>query len=264
MKATEKLRYLIDVPTTGLYTISVQGTNGNPDAAFRFNVDGQPVSGLLTIPNTGSNWVVGTVTAGGILLQAGTRTLEIEVLSDGGGFAGNFDKILISRAYDGTPFAIPGSFQAEHFDHGGEGVAYHDTTPGNASIYPSNLRQDTDVDLTACPANTQCGVIVGYVKAGEWLEYEVNAATAGTYAIEVQGTNGNPSGAFHIEIDPDESGEIVLGSLAVPNTGSNWVVGTVTTGTFSLSAGTHTVRIVMDSDAGSWVGNFDLLRFIQP
>lgn len=34
-------------------------------------------------------------------------------------------------AYSGVPVVVPGLIQAEEFDLGGEGTAYHDTTPGN-------------------------------------------------------------------------------------------------------------------------------------
>ena len=37
-----------------------------------------------------------------------------------------------SSPYSGTPAAIPGQINAETFDNGGEGVAYHDTSAGNA------------------------------------------------------------------------------------------------------------------------------------
>lgn len=35
------------------------------------------------------------------------------------------------QAYSGVPIVVPGLIQAEEFDLGGEGLAYHDTTPGN-------------------------------------------------------------------------------------------------------------------------------------
>src|SRR5438477_868324 len=37
----------------------------------------------------------------------------------------------VPTPYTGTPIAGPGSFEAENFDLGGEGVAYHGKTPGN-------------------------------------------------------------------------------------------------------------------------------------
>jgi len=46
--------------------------------------------------------------------------------------------------YTGTPFAAPGSFEAENFDLGGEGVAYHDAVAGNAG---GQYRTAEDVDI---------------------------------------------------------------------------------------------------------------------
>lgn len=34
--------------------------------------------------------------------------------------------------YLGDPAVIPGTIEAEAFDHGGEGVGYHETSPGNS------------------------------------------------------------------------------------------------------------------------------------
>ena len=41
------------------------------------------------------------------------------------------------------PLSVPGRIQAEDYNLGGEGVAYHDTTPGNTG---GAYRQD-DVDI---------------------------------------------------------------------------------------------------------------------
>src|SRR6266480_1905741 len=50
----------------------------------------------------------------------------------------------VPTPYTGTPIAVPGSFEAENFDLGGEGVAYHDNTPGNQG---GNYRLTEDVDI---------------------------------------------------------------------------------------------------------------------
>ena len=34
--------------------------------------------------------------------------------------------------YGGIAWEIPGQIEAEDFDNGGEGIAYHDATPGNS------------------------------------------------------------------------------------------------------------------------------------
>jgi len=128
----------------------------------------------------------------------------------------------------------------------------------------TNASPSSRASRSACqprPAGSQCSVVVSFVEATEWLQYSINVATAGVYAIEVQGTNGSTGGSFHIEID----GINVSGALAAPNTGDNWIVGTVTIGGISMGAGPHVVRIVVDQEAAhTWVGNFDPIRFIQP
>src|SRR5207245_105285 len=54
--------------------------------------------------------------------------------------------------YLGVPIALPGTFEAENFDKGGEGIAYHDLTPGNcanACSGPAAYRLTEDVDIIA-------------------------------------------------------------------------------------------------------------------
>jgi hypothetical protein len=51
-----------------------------------------------------------------------------------------------SVPYGGTPAAVPGVFEAENFDKGGQGLAYYDTTAGNRGVA---YRPDEDVDIEA-------------------------------------------------------------------------------------------------------------------
>ena len=65
----------------------------------------------------------------------------------------------------GTAAAIPGVVEAENFDEGGEGIAYHDLTIGNT---PGKYRQ-TDVDIETT-SDVGGGYSLGYMGAGEWLK----------------------------------------------------------------------------------------------
>ena len=78
-----------------------------------------------------------------------------------------------STPYLGTPAAIPGVIKAENFDNGGGGIAYSDSTPGNAG----NAYRATDVDLQP---STGGGYNVGWVDVNEWLNYTVSVAAAGS------------------------------------------------------------------------------------
>ena len=70
--------------------------------------------------------------------------------------------------YGGTAAQAPGQIEAELFDAGGEGVAYHDTTSGShgqdydqPQPYPTPaFRQPTDVDIYKQAANYSNGYVV--------------------------------------------------------------------------------------------------------
>ena len=77
-----------------------------------------------------------------------------------------------SRPYSGTPVALPGTVQFENYDAGGaERRLRTIRRAGNAGgAYRSNA-----VDIKAA-ADTGGGYLVGWTKAGEWLNYTVAVA----------------------------------------------------------------------------------------
>jgi endonuclease/exonuclease/phosphatase family metal-dependent hydrolase len=83
-----------------------------------------------------------------------------------------------ASAYGGV-VTLPGTIQAENFDNGGEGVAYHDTSAANAG----GAYRQTAVDIEA---STEGGYNVGWIDAGEWLNYTVNVATTGSYTVQLR------------------------------------------------------------------------------
>jgi len=90
---------------------------------------------------------------------------------------------LTPTPFSGTPIAIPGTFEAENFDLGGEGVAYHDNVKGNAG---GQYQPKEDVDIFVSTDSTGGGYVVGNFETGEWLAYTVNVATSGNYNIELR------------------------------------------------------------------------------
>lgn len=144
------------------------------------------------------------------------------------------------QPYGGVAWAIPGTIQAEDYDVGGEGVAYHDTTPSNSG---GAYRSDgVDIEVTT---DSGGGYDVGWIASGEWLEYTVDVASSDTYYVEVRVASLSAGGTLHIEID----GVDVTGAMSFGATGGwqSWT--TVTSGGFSLSAGQHILRIAMDSSS---------------
>jgi len=137
--------------------------------------------------------------------------------------------------YAGSPVSLPGTIEAEKFDNGGEGVAYHDIDSGNI---PGQFRS-TDVDIESC---VEGGYSIGYIRTGEWLEYTVNVASAGTYTVETRVASGASGRTFRIEFNGSS-----IGSFSVPYTGGwqNWQ--TISKTGVSLGAGTQVMRIYADS-----------------
>jgi len=139
--------------------------------------------------------------------------------------------------YGGTVRNIPGRIEGEYYDLGGEGVAYHDLTAGNAG---GAFRTD-DVDLEAT-TDTGAGYNVGWIQAGEWLEYTVNITTAGTYTLSARVAAITAGKTFHVEMD----GVNVSGTITVPNTTGWQTWQTVTVTTTSLTTGQKIMRIAAD------------------
>jgi hypothetical protein len=145
--------------------------------------------------------------------------------------------------FKGAPFPVPGLIEAENFDLGGEGVAYHDNVKGNAG---GQYRTSEDVDIIVSSDSLGGGYVVNNFETGEWLAYTVNVATSAQYDIGLRASNDNwsPPPRFHIEID----GVNVTGSVTVPNTGSWNTFQFVGKGGVSLSAGLHILRIYSEQE----------------
>lgn len=137
-----------------------------------------------------------------------------------------------------VPSPVPGQIEAEDFDPGPEGVAYHDTDTGNNG---GAYRPDSDVDIENC-SDAGAGYNVGWIENGEWLEYTVDV-TPGTYDILVRVASNTTGGSFHIEFD----GVNKTGTVPFSATGGwqNWT--TVTISGVTLSGGVQPMRFVSES-----------------
>ena len=150
--------------------------------------------------------------------------------------------------------SVTGSpIEAENFDHGMEGVPYHDTTAGNSG---GSYRPNIDVDI-ATSSDTGGAYMVTSTKAGEWIEYALNVASAGTYEFDARLQSTSSGAAFHIELD----GSNVSGSVSIPSN-AGWQ--TLAKTGVNLSSGLHIMRLVFDTqNSGGNVGDWNWFQFIQ-
>jgi RHS repeat-associated protein len=167
---------------------------------------------------------------------------------------------LVQSPFNG-PHNVPGITQAEDFDNGGEGVAYHDNDAGNAwGFYRTNV----DVDIT--PDSVAAGgAAVGNARTGEWLEYTVNVTATGSYDIVARVASDGAGGAFHYVIDPDGSSPIITPQSTAPNTlgWSNYQ--NAPAARVSLTQGTHIIRVALDQNgtqAFPAIANFDYFNIV--
>jgi subtilisin family serine protease len=259
----EWLKYSVSVAATDSYTLEARVASAGSGGTFHVEVDGVDATGPLVVPNTGGwqSWI--TISRRGIPLTAGPHVLRVVLDTNGAtGWWGNLNSLRwtvsgapppASTPFGGTAAPIPGLIEAENFDDGGEAIAYHDLSPGNAG----GLYRQTDVDIVTA-SDAGGGYALGYVAGGEWLKYSVSVAATGTYTVEARVASSGSGGTFHIEVD----GVDVTGSLTVPSTGGwqNWQ--TISTGGISLTAGPHVLRVVIDTNGVSgWWGNLNYLRW---
>ncbi len=153
-----------------------------------------------------------------------------------------------------TPPGANATIQAENFDVGGDGIAYHDIDAGTGS---TNLRT-SGVEL-AVTNDTGGGYAVTSTRPGEWIEYTVNLATAGTYSLNARFAAASAGGSFHVEWD----GVAKSSSIAVPATGSASTWSTLKSPSLALTAGTHVLRIAFDSQsAANTAGSYNYFSLV--
>ena len=257
MRAGEWLHYTVDVQKSGTYTLVARVAANGAGGTFHVEFGGQDKTGPLTIPATG-DWQSWTDVSADVTLTAGVQQMRVVADSSGPtGVFGNLNHVRIaatggseSTPFGGTPRAVPGTIQAEHFDEGGEGIAYHDTTTENAG----GAYRDTGVDLEDT-ADTGGGYNVGWMRAGEWLQYTVAVQEGGTYTLVARVAANGAGGTFHVEFD----GADMTGPLTIPATG-DWQSWTDVSATLMLSAGVQTMRVVAESSGPTGVfGNVNHL-----
>ena len=231
-------------------SLAVSATDGDGPAPLTLSqtntLPGNP--NILTDHGNGSGTLAWTATAGS---ASGSPYSVTVTATDGAGASVSviFSVTVSSNLqppFGGTPWPIPGRIEAENYDLGGSGVAYFDSTAGNAG----NLYRSDNVDIwNASDVN---GVyMVGQTSAGEWLEYTVNVAAAGTYTVTLRvATAANGKQARLLM-----NGADITGPIAIPNTGG-WTTWQTISRTVNLSAGIQVLRLQVNTGSFNinWIG----------
>jgi hypothetical protein len=163
-----------------------------------------------------------------------------------------------SRPYKGKVHTIPGMIEAEDFDEGGEGVAYHDTDPENREKHQPPYREG-GVDLEYREDASQ-KFNLGWTRPGEWLIYTVDVKETGTYTIEMMVASDKRGGQFRLEFN----GVDRTGPVEIPDTGGWTKLKPFSKSGVKLEAGRFAMKLVLDKggEKGS-IGDIDYFRFVK-
>lgn len=155
------------------------------------------------------------------------------------------------------PFLFPATvgastlLEAEDFDNGGEGVAYHDADAKNNG---GNYRptEGVDIDVPVPAGSDAAGAYpssysIGWTVAGEWTVYTINVPVEGNFVITSRVGNGStatPVPKFHIEFDSRN----VTGTMTFPANKGWWVWQLVNSPVIHLTAGNHIMRFYWETN----------------
>ncbi len=164
-----------------------------------------------------------------------------------------FDPTALARVFPaGAVRVLPCVISCADYDLGGEGVSYHDTDDRNEG---GKYRKD-GVDIDDKPGG---GFVVGWTHPGEWMNYTVLVAKAGSYTVALRAGTPNPGASCHIEIDSVN----VSGKLDILNTGDWKKFAEVVKNGVMLTPGVHVVRLVSDKPSTNHndLCNYDSISF---
>lgn len=139
-----------------------------------------------------------------------------------------------------TRWNIPGRVEAEEFSN------YNDTDSRNRG----GQYRDTGVDIQRC-SDSNCGFNIGWMFAGEWLEYDIFVDETGEYEADMRVASRHSSSRVSFSID----GRKVTRDHTIGNTGGwqSWRTQTVDLG--EISRGNHTLRVNVENSSHNlnWV-----------
>jgi endo-1,3(4)-beta-glucanase len=174
-------------------------------------------------------------------LALGVHGMYAKVFSGANFNVTNIVKIQVGEQvpFLNTPFVIPGIIEVGNYDvfEGGIGqnITYVDSSQNNEGDY----RTDEYVDATN---DTSEGKTLGWIAAGEWLEYSIEVQIPGKYNLEIRFTSGNSNGGgpFYLEIDGVKISPDI--NLSHTNGWENWASKTVNN--IDFTSGKHILRLV--------------------
>ena len=247
----EWVEYSVNVQEAGFYSIALYYSLKSDQG--QLSLTANDTQRIFSLESTGGH---GTffrrLMPENIPLQQGVNTIRLSFLS-GNTRLRSFELQLADEPGPGDIQAayaensIPGIVQAQNFDLGGEGVAYHDLTEANTG-FGSRLDESVDFGIRGS------GDLELIASTGEWLEYTLDVNNSGLYSFDFNYSLKKGTANIGITINNSESYTLNLDS-----TGGH---GTFRLASLSqaigLNSGSNILRLEFESP-GVRVRRFEML-----
>jgi uncharacterized delta-60 repeat protein len=208
--------FTVSVPAEGLYDLEFRYANGSAIArSMQLAVNGAVAQAKLAFAPTGA-WATWKTVTVRVPLAAGTNTVRLAATGQSGP---NLDALTVRPA----SAAPPQTLQAEQALVAGAVVS------------------------AAVPGYTGTGFVDFVHPAGDFVEWSVNAPSAGSYELEFRCANGS-AGDRPLELKVN--GSVVQTKLAFPPTGA-WTSWKTVKVTVSLATGANKVRLTATGASGA-------------
>jgi uncharacterized repeat protein (TIGR02543 family) len=188
--------------------------------------------GIVRIEKRGDKEQVTMYIGDGKSINFGPETLIANDKNQGLKIIGELDSIIEKT---GTEKKI--EIEAEDYDEGGEGVAYHDYDTGNSG----GAYRDDDVDIAADPKASNGHAVVQF-KGGDWMKYTFEVDSSANYEMSyIAACRNNDAASVNTFIDDSLQ---FGGPVAVKRT-FDWSVfeSNIMPDSVYLEKGTHVLKI---------------------
>jgi len=198
-------------------SVTLNGTGSDPDGVIS-NYSWSQVSGPSTALLANAN----TATALASGLVAGQYLFRLTITDNSGASASATVTITVNAA--SAPSAPSSSLKIEAENY----------------VSMSGIQTENTLDAGG-------GLNIGWQDNGDWMDYNLNLASAGTFALNFRVASFFSGAKFQLK----KTDGTVLATVTVPNTGSfqSWVT---VSAQVTLPAGPQTVRIVTTNANGGW------------
>ncbi|MFL9844477.1 glycosyl hydrolase [Flavobacterium rhizosphaerae] len=144
---------------------------------------------------------------------------------------------------NGTSRTIPYGYSIYEFEVCGS--ASQSTFSAGYVTLPAQIEAEDYTDMSGvqleATADTGGGQNVGWIDAGDWMEYHVNSPTARTYSLQLRVASVYSDGTVQVR-----SNNNLIQTITIPNTGT-WQTWQTVSANITLPAGNQTLRLTATS-----------------